>query len=47
MDYYGIDIHTHFSVFTCMDEQGRVIRRGKVANTEEELVRGITLGRIS
>ena len=39
MDYYGIDVHKRYSVFTCLDERGQVVRRGRVANTEEELAR--------
>jgi len=37
MEYYGIDVHRHYSVFTCMDEQGQILRRGRVANKEDEL----------
>jgi len=33
MDYYGIDVHKRYSVFTCMDERGEVLRRARVANT--------------
>ena len=40
-DYYGIDIHKRHSVFTCLDERGRVGRRGRVANTAEELARAV------
>ncbi|MDP3063227.1 MAG: IS110 family transposase [Chloroflexota bacterium] len=38
MEYYGVDIHKRYSVFTCKDEQGGVLRRGRVANRAEELV---------
>ena len=38
MHYYGIDVHKHFCAFTCMDESGQVIRRGKAINSREELV---------
>lgn len=41
MDYDGIDIHKRYSVFTCMDERGQVIRRGRVTNTPEELARAV------
>jgi hypothetical protein len=41
MDYYGMDIHKRYSVFTCLDERGRVVRRGRVANTPEELVKAV------
>jgi len=41
MDYYGIDIHRRYSVFTCMDEGGQVVRRGRVANIPEELARAV------
>jgi transposase len=37
MHYYGIDVHKKFCAFTCMDDAGRVLRRGKVANTAEML----------
>ena len=38
MHYYGFDIHKKYSVFTCMDEQGQILRRGRVDNTPEALV---------
>lgn len=37
MHYYGIDVHKRFCAFTCIDGGGRVIRRGRVANTPETL----------
>lgn len=37
MHYYGIDVHKRFCAFTCIDDGGRVIRRGRVANTPETL----------
>jgi len=37
MEYYGMDVHKRYSVFTCMDDKGQVVRRGRVANNKEEL----------
>lgn len=35
MDYYGIDVHKKYSVFVRMDEAGKVIEEGRIANTTE------------
>ncbi|MFQ5875700.1 MAG: transposase, partial [Dehalococcoidia bacterium] len=35
MDYYGMDIHKKYSVFVRMDEGGRVLAEGRIANTPE------------
>jgi transposase len=32
MEYYGIDAHKRYSVFTCMNERGKVSRHGRIAN---------------
>jgi transposase len=37
MEYYGVDVHKRYSVFACVDEQGRVVRRGRVPNSPEAL----------
>ena len=41
MDYYGVDVHKRFSVFTCIDEQGQILDRCRVPNTPEELGRAV------
>ena len=37
MDYYGVDVHKRFSVFTCIDEQGQILDRCQVPNTPVEV----------
>ncbi len=35
MNYYGIDIHKKYSVYTELDERGNVVSQGKLANDRE------------
>lgn len=35
MNYYGIDIHKQYSVYTKVNEQGMILDRGKVPNEKE------------
>lgn len=37
MEYYGIDIHKRYSVYTKVDQAGKVVERGKVPNEKEAL----------
>ncbi|MCH7706383.1 MAG: transposase [Chloroflexi bacterium] len=37
MDYYGLDIHKLSITYTCMNEEGQVLRRGQVATTPEAI----------
>jgi len=37
MDYMGIDHHKQYSHITLMDEKGKQLRAGKVANYRTEL----------
>jgi len=37
MDYYGLDIHKLSITYTCMTEEGRVLRRGRVPPTPEAI----------
>jgi len=37
MEYYGLDIHKLSITYTCMNEQGQVLRRGQVATTPEAI----------
>lgn len=38
MDYYAVDVHKKYSVYVCGNRQGEVLRKGRVANTREELI---------
>lgn len=38
MLHYGLDVHTKYSTYHCLDDAGRVIAQGRVANTREEFV---------
>lgn len=40
MEYYGLDIHKLSITYTCMNEQGKILRRGRV-DTTPEAIRGI------
>ncbi len=40
MEYYGLDIHKLSITHTCMNEQGQILRRGRVETTPEA-IRGI------
>lgn len=40
MEYYGLDIHKLSITYTCMNEQGEILRRGRVETTPEA-IRGI------
>jgi transposase len=40
VEYYGLDIHKLSITYTCMNEAGRILRRGQVATTPEA-IRGI------
>lgn len=42
MDYYGVDVHKKYSVFARMDEKGRVVAEGRIANTPEEVAAMLT-----
>lgn len=33
MEYYGLDVHKLSITYTCVDENGRILRRGRVPNT--------------
>ncbi len=37
MEYYGLDVHKLSITYTCVDVDGRVLRRGRVPNTSEEI----------
>ena len=37
MEYYGLDIHKLSITYTCMNEQGQILRRGQVATTPEAI----------
>jgi len=37
MEYYGLDIHKLSITYTCMNEQGQVLRRGQVVTTPEAI----------
>jgi len=37
VEYYGLDIHKLSITYTCMNEEGRVLRRGQVATTPEAI----------
>jgi hypothetical protein len=32
MEYIGLDVHRHYCVYTRLDEGGRILDQGKVAN---------------
>jgi hypothetical protein len=37
MEYYGLDVHKLSITYTCVDGEGRVLRRGRVPNTCEDI----------
>ncbi len=37
MDYFGLDIHKHYTVYTHMNEAGKVLGRGRLANERAAL----------
>ena len=37
MEYYGLDVHKLSITYTCVDVGGRVLRRGRVPNTYEDI----------
>ncbi len=37
MEYYGLDIHKLSITYTCMNEEGQILRRGQVATTPEAI----------
>ncbi len=37
MEYYGLDIHKLPITYTCMNEEGQVLRRGQVATTPKAI----------
>ncbi len=37
MDYFGLDIHKHYTVYTHMDEAGNVLGQGRLANERAAL----------
>ena len=36
MNYYGIDIHKKYSVYTAVDQQGQIVGHGRINNEPEE-----------
>src|SRR5437773_384025 len=40
MEFYGLDDYKRYRAFTCLDEQGHVLRRGRVGNSSKELGTG-------
>jgi transposase len=37
VEHYGLDVHKRYTVFTCVDDTGAIVRRGRVTNHPEEL----------
>lgn len=35
MDYYGLDVHKKYTVYVRMDQDGQILDRGRIANTQE------------
>lgn len=44
MTYYGMDIHKKYTFYTEMDERGRILSQGKVANTAEAIAQVLKPG---
>lgn len=39
MNYYGIDIHKKYSVYTALNDQGEIIRQGRLDNDKESFIK--------
>jgi hypothetical protein len=38
VEYFGLDVHKRYTVFTHVDERGTVLSQGRVGNAAENLV---------
>ena len=36
-EYYGLDVHRLSNTYTCMNEEGRILCRGRVATAPEAI----------
>ena len=39
MLHYGLDVHTKYTTYHALDDAGRLVAEGRVANTREEFAR--------
>ena len=37
MEYFGLDVHKRYTVFTHVDERGKLLGQGRVSNDAESL----------